>query len=651
MKLATRWGVLAVLFVQLVSLPASALETSPSDSSLIKVNGPFLITGYSFKGRSLQYVQIYNNSSSVASLNGWKVAVEYSGVKEIYKELSGTVAPSTYVTAADPVAVSNPTFLWSSVAPSDPNITNVSLIAPSESGFNDEIATPSITNSTVRIAGTPATFFFARNTSTTTGSYLSTFAAFIPSNSFTLASDTLYEPPSSPLLQIVEVYPDAPVCSPAENALTCSDYVKLQNVSAGPIDLSLFRLRTGSFGQTASSSNTVQLSGILASGEFQSFPLALNSSGSWTWLEDKYGTLRYDSTIISYPSSSNNDQQSWGYNEVSGNWQWTIYATPGNQANKFEEPLPVNSCDGLKINEIAANVETEDQFIELYNTTTSHIDLDRCVVQTNRSTTASYVLGSESLPPGNYKTVYVKYTPLTLTKTTSGTVYLLSSDMTTEVDAVSYNELAEDSSWILYNQAWLQTYALTPDSSNSLMEYLPCDAGYERNIETGRCNQIASEEELTDCGPGKYRSSETNRCRTLETSASSLAPCASNQYRNPETNRCRSLVSTASVLKPCASTQERNPVTNRCRLINSSSLKPCTAGQERNPTTNRCRNKGSNVVADFPVEAVAETGEATIGWWAFGGVGTLAAGYAGWEWRREVGSLIKKVIQFIPGSR
>ncbi|MBC7512333.1 hypothetical protein H7142_01575 [Candidatus Saccharibacteria bacterium] len=82
------------------------------------------------------------------------------------------------------------------------------------------------------------------------------------------------------------------------------------------------------------------------------------------------------------------------------------------------------------------------------------------------------------------------------------------------------------------------------------------------------------------------------------------------------------------------------------KLGSATELQPCAQNQERNPDTNRCRTKTSEIAADFPVEVVAQSGEATLGWWAFGEEGMLATGYAGWEWRREVSSWIKKLLPF-----
>jgi hypothetical protein len=47
--------------------------------------------------------------------------------------------------------------------------------------------------------------------------------------------------------------------------------------------------------------------------------------------------------------------------------------------------------------------------------------------------------------------------------------------------------------------------------------------------------------------------------------------------------------------------------------------------------------------AAFAVEPVRDTAATFVGWWALGGVGLLAIGYAGWEWRREVVSLIGRI--------
>ena len=644
------WGILAFIVSLTCSVPASALETVPTAPN--KITGPLLVAGYSFSGSNLRYVQLFNNSSNLVSLDGWQVTTTTKTAPfatTSYVTLSGLLEPGKHVIAALPGIVDRPSFIFPFMpANSTPIVGAIALLPPASLGYNDEsVSVPTITSTTAKeVDGSNTNYYVKRELSATTGNYLSGFAFILPTEK--LKNDQLYVSPQSPLLQIVEVYPDAKACSPFEASALCGDYIKLFNASSSPIDLSMYRLRTGTYGQSASSSNTRTMNGTVPAGQYVWFPISLSSSGSWVWLEDTYGTARFDQTAVEYPSSSGHSNEAWAYDVVSGGWRWTTLPSASNSPNTFPVLPPVNQCSGVRLNEIAANVATEDQFIELYNPTVSDIDLTGCVLQTNRSKTAIYTFSQTQLASGSYTTVYIKDTSLTLTKTTSGTVYMLSSDLLTEVDTVAYANLNETTSWMNLEGVWMQSYVVTPNAENSYQQYPTCEDGYYRNAETGNCNkQAANESTLADCGPGKYRSPDTNRCRSLEALATALTPCDEGQYRNPETNRCRSLVSTASILVPCAANQERNPETNRCRAIGSSSdLKPCAENQERNPDTNRCRNKTSNTTADFPVEAVAQSGQATLGWWAFGGVGTLAAGYAGWEWRREVISWIRRILPF-----
>ena len=182
-------------------------------------------------------------------------------------------------------------------------------------------------------------------------------------------------------------------------------------------------------------------------------------------------------------------------------------------------------------------------------------------------------------------------------------------------------------SWALIDGVWQWTIP-NPGGANTPLppeevtikagvDLKPCRSDQYRNPETNRCKQVVSSSSaLTPCAATQYRNPETNRCKSISSSSStSLTPCAANQYRNPETNRCKSIASTASQLQPCAQNQVRNPETNRCRSILSSAI----------PT------------ADFPVESEpGQSDDQSLGWVAFAGVGLIALGYAGWEWRYEI---------------
>jgi hypothetical protein len=297
---------------------------------------------------------------------------------------------------------------------------------------------------------------------------------------------------------------------------------------------------------------------------------------------------------------------------------WSRDASSGECIN-----VPVNMCSGLLLSEIAAN--TTAQFIELYNTNETSLDVGGCKLQTNRSS-AQFNLPSQIISPHGFVVIPIVGSNLTLTKTTSGTVYLLSSDGATELQSVSYQDLSENTSWAWFGgNDWRQTYAITQGVANRYQQYLSCEVGYERNEATGRCNKMESLAQLTPCKEGQYRSEETNRCRSIALAA-------------------------ASVLKPCADDQFRNPLTNRCKNIASSDdVSDCGEGRERNPTTNRCRNIVSSDVpaAAFAVQPVKDGATAFVGWWALGGVATLALAYAGWEWRREITSFLQKALLLI----
>lgn len=643
------WGLLAFLSTALISMPSQALETVPTTPP--KTSGPFLITGYSFTGSSLRYVQIYNASNSLASLDGWTVmsftkSAPVSTVQHVV--MSGQLEPGKHVVASIPGLIDRPSFIFGpGTSAATPDLGTVMLVAPPLAGFNDETVTvPAVTASTIKEPeGAFTNYYVKRDLSSTTGNYVSGSSFALPP--FTIKNDQLYEAPQPPALQIIEVYADALDCSPFDTSPLCNDYVKLYNPSANDIDLSRYRIRTGDYGQSPSSSNTKVLNEVLPAGGHVVAPMTLSSSGSWIWIEDVYGMSRYQMSAVEYPSNAGHVNEAWAYDSVADSWRWTNIPIPTSAPSMFPVPAAVNGCDGLRITEIAANVASEKQFVELYNPNDTELDVTGCVIMTNRSS-AGHVVHNTKLEAYARMTVYIGDTDLTLTKTTSGTVYLLSSDLTTEVDQVAYSDLKETTSWAEIDGVWLQTYAVTPGAANLAQAFPACDDGYVRNLDTGNCNKITAQDgTIADCGPGKYRSPDTNRCRSLEALATALTPCDIGQYRNPETNRCRSLLSTTSSLTPCAAGQVRNPDTNRCRAATSDEgLKPCDENQERNPDTNRCRNKAGAVNADFAVETIAQSGEATLGWWAFGGVGTLAAGYAGWEWRREVTGWIRRKLPF-----
>lgn len=308
----------------------------------------------------------------------------------------------------------------------------------------------------------------------------------------------------------------------------------------------------------------------------------------------------------------------------------------------------VNDCVGVQLSEIGANLPSDQQFIEVANRGLVKIDLTGCLLQTNRSDTKVYAFPAATiLPAGGYMAVFIDQTELTLTKTSAGIVYVLSSDGTSEVAVQSYDPQRGGVSLAWFDDGtWRSTYAPTPHAANIDQPNLPCDDGYERNLTTGRCNKVVVAVLPASCGEGRYRSDETGRCRSIG-SPSVPSPCKEGQYRSEETNRCRSIASAVRQLVPCRDDQYRSELTNRCRLIASASsqLKPCKDNQYRSEETNRCRTIVSTTVpaAAFAVEPVADGRTVFVGWGLLAGVAVVALGYGAWEWRHEMAAGARKI--------
>lgn len=292
----------------------------------------------------------------------------------------------------------------------------------------------------------------------------------------------------------------------------------------------------------------------------------------------------------------------------------------------------------LEITEILPNAKGSDggkEFIEIYNPSDKTVDLVPYIIQTGIYSDKIFTFPSgATILPGERKTFNDSEIGFTLGNA-SGRVVLASIDGTVFSDTGIYEAAGDNMAWAYIGGVWQYTDQPSPGEINtaSLIEVVDDDT--------------ATVQGVAACAAGKYRNPLTNRCRSIESDATVLASCDIDQYRNPETGRCRKIAS-ASSLTPCKDGQYRSEETNRCRSISAatSELAPCKEGQERNPDTNRCRNAAAKSVpaAAYAIEPVKDSAKAFVGWWALGGILLLAMGYAGWEWRREIGVFVRKGI-------
>ena len=287
----------------------------------------------------------------------------------------------------------------------------------------------------------------------------------------------------------------------------------------------------------------------------------------------------------------------------------------------------------LVISELLPNVTSYDtgkEFIEIYNPNDRAIDLKGYVLQLGPSFAISYTLPDQTILPGAYMSFSDSITNLVLSNT-SASLRLVAPNGNVVSEAEMYLSPVENMAWALLGTTWQYTNQPTPGAANvgSLEESSAGDA----EIKT-----------LAPCPAGQYRSSDTNRCRLLQTAVSGITPCKAGQERNPETNRCRtSVLGAITSLMPCKAGQERNAETNRCKTVSSSTLAPCDEGQQRNAETNRCRKTGSPESTLAKVQDVA-TNQAgvSVRWWIVGAAIAVAIGYGAYEWRQDVINLIHK---------
>ena len=311
-------------------------------------------------------------------------------------------------------------------------------------------------------------------------------------------------------------------------------------------------------------------------------------------------------------------------------------------------PGELNKCEGLKLNEIASNVD--EQFIEIINYGEKTVITTGCKLTVGDSGVRENI-GDIELNPGEFLTIKIKNTNLKLPKT-KGKVYLL-DEAGSKISSAEYEKLAKSSSWSLIDDEWMQTFMITENYENIFKEYLDCQNGYERNA-LGKCVKIAIPPVESPCPVGQYRHPETRRCRKNE-AAKTITPCKDGYYRSEETGRCRSIASAAAkTLKPCPEGQFRNSATGRCKKIASTDdiAKECPEGFERNPQTKRCRKikSASMPTVGSAAAEVKQVAGATWGWWVFGGVSLLAVGYGVWQWRWEISQFVRKIRESIKSA-
>lgn len=362
------------------------------------------------------------------------------------------------------------------------------------------------------------------------------------------------------------------------------------------------------------------------------------------------------------------------------------YEAPGESPLQILEVLPhPHSCD--------AAPDNCQKYVKVKNTGDQPIDLAAYRLRSGTPGSNSTVRNTSSLAgviaPGQVLTIRAQANGAELAILRSGILWFEDQhglvSFSPHIDAYSGAGQAahQGKSWAYNSQTgtWQWTTP-SPDQADNIITDTPasphqpsgkpCPAGQERNPATNRCRKINNGEKrskqtasnakaarttsrtqkLTICKPGQERNPETGRCRAVSATGQQLAACKAGQYRNPATGRCRALVGGKAPAAVCKAGYYRNPATGRCKKLgaaNSRQLTPCKPGWERNPSTNRCRkstSKNSKAPAvGYAVEPSSNNGQTEIVWWMIGGVAVVAVGYAGWEWRSEIGQWLRRMVR------
>ncbi|AHB42049.1 hypothetical protein RAAC3_TM7C00001G0183 [Candidatus Saccharibacteria bacterium RAAC3_TM7_1] len=380
------------------------------------------------------------------------------------------------------------------------------------------------------------------------------------------------------------------------------DYVVMASSTAGLAD-STGNVRL--FDPCVQEGRTIRAIALFHNGEVEE-QLAPSQAGAWV---RKNTTKTYRSGEFSKDFEAMDEDSRTSF--YAGRW----YIPLVEPAVRISELLPrARNCSPLE-----TAVDCAD-YIKLFNPTGGSAILDglrlRVGYQGQASTTSNTLVIGGTLPAGHYATFATRSdgSPLSIAKD-GGWLWLEDSYgiMMYDTTVVAYPSAGSVTkigwAWA-YNDTtgqWQWTSTPTPSDQPSI---------FTQPLERPSAKAVIST--LQPCRSDQYRNPLTNRCKSLSSTSSSLAACEPDQFRNPETNRCKSLTSATSDLKPCASNQVRNPETNRCRTV-----------------------AAVLAAADFPLEKIPDAAENTIGWWAFASVGSLAVGYAGWEWRKELASMMR----------
>lgn len=207
-----------------------------------------------------------------------------------------------------------------------------------------------------------------------------------------------------------------------------------------------------------------------------------------------------------------------------------------------DEPI-MGHCQGLEFSEILSYYESSrsEQFIEIHNGASEQVLMNGCAIRyKNKKYELNGIIMADS-----FFAYYPTEFSLTKNPTNGNLLELVDTDGKVLDELFYPNGQRKGTAYALIGydgigeEIWKVTYAPTPGVPNNYQEFKTCESGKVINEATGNCVKVTT---LTEkiCPEGQYLNILTGRCKKNDEVTEKT--CKEGYYLNPETGRCRKVV-------------------------------------------------------------------------------------------------------------
>lgn len=257
------------------------------------------------------------------------------------------------------------------------------------------------------------------------------------------------------------------------------EFVELFNPYEHALDLDGYVIKTGSNLQYSYIINGV----VLQPGEYWAF---YSSEGNIT-LANSGGQVQVcdpDGNPVSNVAKYEEAEAGKSWSKVGDLWQWTSNVTPAsiNIADAISDissgtysgtvpglsgakVYPILSITELLVDPAAPALDSQDEYVELYNPNPQPVSLKGYVLRTGSSLKTKYSLPETLIQPGHYMAIYGKDANISLSNN-GGSARLDDVNENIIAEANNYEKAEVGDSWALIENTWQWTSTPTPNAPN-----------------------------------------------------------------------------------------------------------------------------------------------------------------------------------------